>query len=207
MILGVDHLALTATDTDQAKKMLEAKGLKCVFIERNAPNDPSKKILLEHYQPTHDLAVFQSTSGGVSIEITNHGTQLADNIAPYHYKDDYIELHTTDIQAETIFWQKALYFNKVEKKILKFTSPVPNWSCTLKLKEVSILKTCTLDGKGYPCLALLTNNLIQDTKNIVDSGAKDVAKPFKSFINNKPLDIIMFRTPTGAICELIQIGK
>ncbi len=204
MILGIDHLALSVENTDAVANQLEADGFTCAFMEYGVVNSAEKKMLLDHYQPTHDIGVYKPKKGGVSLEITNHG-KIADNDAPYLCHGDTIELFTSDIQAEKNFFKKVFRFKELDGHTLKYTSPVPSWSATVKITEKLNIKKNMLDSKGHACLAFLTNNLEQDIQAAVTAGAKDITNSFKLFLNGRNLEVAMFRTPTGAICELIQI--
>ena len=64
-----------------------------------------------------------------------------------------------------------------------------------------------LDSDGYTCCAFLTNNLEEDLAQAKLMGAQDSLRPFQLELNKQYLDVVMFRTPGGAICELIQINK
>ncbi|HSH01836.1 MAG TPA: hypothetical protein VLL52_04895 [Anaerolineae bacterium] len=209
MILGVDHLALTVTDMTVGQQSLEKEGFVCQFAENNQPNAIEKKRFLGHYQPYHDLALFRPKEGGVAVEITNHGPVVASGRGPYQYYQDHIVLHTPDPQVEQAFWQEALRFRKSgEPNLLKLISPVPDWSCRLKLVLDDTIEPCTLDSAGYPCLALLSNKLDQDSQKIAKAGASAFTEPFSLVVNGKRLEIVLFRTPTGALGELIQVkGK
>lgn len=206
MILGIDHISLSVCETEQTKKELEEKGFVCTFLDFNVPNKAEKKSLLTHYQPTHDIGYFKSGSSHVAIEITNHGL-ITENDSPFYYRDDYIELQTPDVQKETFFWKSVLNFKEDASNNLVFNSFLPTWSCKIKMIEKKFLKYHTLDSKGHACLAFLTNHLENDIQKAKEAGAYDITSPFNLVVNNKNLRVLMFRTPGGAICELIKIMK
>lgn len=205
MILGIDHLSLSVDNTEQARLQYENAGFKCTFVEYNIPSHPSKMKLLDQYQATHDIGVFKPADQGIAIEITNHGT-FADNDAPFYYHKNEIEYLTTDIQAEKAFFTNVFRFQEANENRLEFISPVPSWRGKLYFKENKKIKPATLDGRGHTCLAFLTNNLSQDVKIAETNGAWDIIDPFRLLVNGRYIDIVMFRTPNGAICELIQIN-
>lgn len=206
MILGIDHLALSVDATEKAKNELEEAGFICSFMEYNIANHAAKKNLLTHYQSTHDIGFFRPKNSGISIEITNHGS-IADTFAPYHYSSHYIELKTSHMQKDIEFWKKVFQFKQEKEDTLKFNSLIPNWSCAVKFSEDKNFHLAALDSKGYSCLAFLTNNIENDTKIAKDAGGYDFITPISIRVNQRHLNIIMFRTPGGAICELIQIMK
>jgi len=77
MLLGVDHLAFSATDIDQAVKTLSRWGYEPKFIARALLNAPSKKIYLAEWQDDHDIAYCQPAEPGTAIEVTAHNKQYA----------------------------------------------------------------------------------------------------------------------------------
>ncbi len=208
MIIGVDHIALNVSDCEmqEMRAHLIDDGFNCVFWEPDIPNHPDKKILLSYYQPTHSIGLFSSNDGAVAIEITNHGGGVKEKTA-FHYCKNYIELWTPNLALESRFWQEAFSFQAVDANNLVYTSIVSNWSCCLKLVEKKEIKTYSLDAKGYTCCALLTNNIDRDLIQAKLMGAEDIVGPFSLKLNKKQLRVVMFRSPGGAICELIQINK
>lgn len=206
MILGIDHLALTVSNLAVANNDLIARGFSCVFIEQDIINHPMKKSLLSNFHATHDIGFYRSNKKGISIEIVNHHA-IADNATNYEYCDDYIELKTNDIEKEKIFWKVVFRFQEAEQNFLRFKSPLPHWSCTIKISEAKHQSQSTLDAQGYTCLAFLSNNLEEDIQVAKTNGATDVLAPFRLTVNKQALDVSMFRTPGGAICELIKIVK
>ena len=208
MIIGFDHLALSVTDIQLAKKNLETKGFNCVFLAQNVINHPEKQLLLNHYQPSHDIALFTKNVSDLAIEITSHGNISNLSRTAYSYHNNYIQLDTNDLEQEKLFWLNALGFQEKEFNFIEFLSFIPHWSCQIKLNQIAPqILPCTLDGAGYTCMALLTNNLKEDMVKVSQFGAKDITKSFEVSVNNQNLGIVMFRTPTGAICELIQIKR
>ena len=208
MIIGIDHIALNVSDVemDAMKARLITEGFRCVFWEDTVPNHPSKQALLSHYQPTHSLGLFSPSAGGVSIEITNHG-RIAEQQATFHYHKEHVALWTPDIDLESMFWQKAFAFQITGPDTLKYQSVVASWSCHLKLIEKKDVLSYSLDSNGYTCCALLTNNIESDLAQAELMGAQDIVRPFRLSLNKKQLDIVMFRSPGGAICELIQVNR
>jgi hypothetical protein len=210
MILGFDHLALSVIDIQLAKKDLETKNFNCIFFEKNVMNHPEKQLLLNHYQASHDIALFRKSSSSVSncaIEITAHGHISNLSKGVYSYHNNYIQLETDNLEKEKLFWLNAFGFQEKESNFIEFPGFIPHWSCKIKLNQVAQTSPYTLDSTGYTCVALLTNNLKEDRIKVGQFGAKDITNSFEISVNNQNLDIVMFRTPTGAICELIQIKR
>jgi hypothetical protein len=82
MILGVDHIALSCKNISQGAKLLAEEGFRVKFVQEDVPNHPSKRHLLTSHHPLHSVAYCQSQSG-ISIELTQHSSQLNDKGALY----------------------------------------------------------------------------------------------------------------------------
>ncbi len=83
MIIGIDHVALSAPDTAAARSVLAVAGFSESFTEMGAVNAPGKRAALARYQDIHDLAVFRP-AGGIAFEVTNHGPTLAEPEGAFH---------------------------------------------------------------------------------------------------------------------------
>lgn len=207
MILGFDHLTLSVENIDLEKKKLEKEDFTCVFFAKNIINHPEKKNLLKHYQVNHDIALFKKNNSNLAIEMTAHGNVSNSSIGSYKYQNSYIQLNTNNLILEKEFWLNALGFQAKESNLIELVSFVPSWSCKIRFNQVDKTLIYCLDSAGYTCIALLTNNLKEDRMKVAQFGAKDITNSFEISVNNQNLDIVMFRTPTGAICELIQIQR
>lgn len=71
MILGVDHIALSATDVKQDAERLAGEGYRIKFVDPDVPNAPEKRPLLRQYEARHGMAYCQSDRG-IAIELTQH---------------------------------------------------------------------------------------------------------------------------------------
>ena len=206
MILGVDHITINVANASQEVELLKNNGYNCVFYEKGILNHPAKKILLKHLNSSHDLFFLRPKGMGLSVEIVNHGDELAGIATPYVYVGgNRVKLFTADLFKEIIFWQKALCFTEIASNILSFVSPVSNWTCEIVLEKCQRNCCCTLDSKGFTCLAILTNDIITDMQLAEKCGAYSIIGPFDLIINGKKLVLSMFRTPSGAICELVML--
>lgn len=83
MILGVDHLALTALDLDSARAQLESAGFVRAFAEESAPNAATKRRLLAEYRELHALAYFRPAGGGLPLEVVVHARAYAHPPGPF----------------------------------------------------------------------------------------------------------------------------
>ncbi|MGH9930352.1 MAG: VOC family protein [Pyrinomonadaceae bacterium] len=207
MILGFDHLAWSVSDTDAAARELAGRGYRSTFDERGAANNAAKHGLLDVYRPTHDLALYRADDGRPAIEVTNHGAVSSHTTGPYRIVGTEIALDTLDVQVEETFWCHMLAFRRVEAGHITLKRPVVEWSCTIRLHAVNAPKRATLDSAGHCCLALLTNTLDRDLERATEAGATDATAIFAQPVNGRALRIALFRTPGGAIFELIEVEK
>ena len=205
MILGIDHLAYNITDLEQAAADLVGRGFTQVFCETQLLNHPNKKPLLREYHDEHDIAFFTRDTQ-VPIELTRHGASQHNATPPYDYQPDHIILTTPNLQQEKAFWCNQLGFKSTgEDNRISFRSPIPQWSCTLALHEDHAINPCMLDDHGYTCLALLSNHLERDIETAKQGGATDISDIFPHQVNGKKMNITLFRTPGGAMVELIKV--
>jgi hypothetical protein len=75
MILGVDHVALTASDIDADVTELQRAGYSAKFVEKNLPNSREKVSLLRRYTPRHAIAYCRRDKT-VAIELVQHDNSL-----------------------------------------------------------------------------------------------------------------------------------
>jgi|TARA_B100000315_G_scaffold113260_1_gene103852 hypothetical protein len=205
VILGVDHVALTALDLDDANDNMRESGFECVFIEKEIPNHPSKAHLLHDLQLTHDLGYFRPPSG-VPIEVTVYGPTVAPQPSPFRYDTGLIRLSTNDVAKESRFLSDALSFRPNKPDVLHLGSPIANWRCTLQLEGDPLAGVSTLDSPGYPCLALLSNSIFEDLTKVKQAGATDLTDVFRLKVGGRSLWTVLFRSPTGTILELVDVA-
>lgn len=73
MILGVDHIALSAEEIDCAIRELEELGFSPRFRDLAVPNHQAKRPFVHQLGATHAVAYCSSQARGVAIEVTVHG--------------------------------------------------------------------------------------------------------------------------------------
>ncbi len=78
MIIGIDHIALSAIDIDRATDIVSRWGYKPIFINKKLANDPIKAPYLHTKNLFHDISYCQPISKGIPIELTVHGDKYAD---------------------------------------------------------------------------------------------------------------------------------
>jgi hypothetical protein len=73
MILGVDHIALSADEASGAISELEELGFSPRFRDLFVPNHPAKRPFVHQLEAMHAVAYCSGQAPGVAIEITAHG--------------------------------------------------------------------------------------------------------------------------------------
>jgi hypothetical protein len=203
MILGVDHLAMTATCLDEADHDLVARGFHRVFTAQAVVNHPSKAPLLGRHHPTHDLGFYRPPLG-VPIEVTVHG-KAPSGRSPFRWTPDLISLGSLDPSADAEFLRSALRF-RGEDRLLTLASPIPGWRCTIEVVEDTRTGPLLLDAAGHPCLALLSNSIDDDLVSAIKAGCTDSTGTFCTDLPDRSVRTALFRSPTGTIFELVEIN-
>lgn len=205
MILGFDHLALSTTCMQESHSQLVKNGYQSYFLEMAVVNQPAKTKLLSHYQNEHHIGYFRSNAPStVAIELIDHG-KMHQSKGPYQWQAPFVEVHAEVSSAEADFWVQV--FNlKHHDDYYTLHSILPHARAQFRFIPAQCAKSY-LNSEGYTCAAFLTNTLSQDILKAKACGATDITEMFHLEVNNKPLRIAMFRTPGGAICELIQVIK
>lgn len=72
MIVGIDHIALSATDIDRATGIVSRWGYKPIFINKKLANEPAKRPYLRTKNLFHDISYCQPALKGIPIELTVH---------------------------------------------------------------------------------------------------------------------------------------
>lgn len=73
MILGVDHIALSADEIDGAVRELATLGFTARFLDYAVYNHPAKRPFVRAFTTEHAMAYCTSGRPGVAIEVTVHG--------------------------------------------------------------------------------------------------------------------------------------
>lgn len=117
-------------------------------------------------------------------------------------------LDTTDVSSEARFWTQCLGFREISKgdgwALLETNTPVAAWSGRLLLKHSDTVSTGPMDGAGFTCVALVSNNIDTDLETAFAHGGINYDCRFEISVNGRPLIVALFRTPSGAIVEFIQ---
>ncbi len=83
MIIGIDHLALTALDLDRATACLQNCGYKLHFLDRRVQNPETKRLFLNSWSPTLACAFLIPIGPFIPVEVLVEGSVLHDPVATY----------------------------------------------------------------------------------------------------------------------------
>lgn len=87
---------------------------------------------------------------------------------------------------------------------LRLRSPVPAWSVELFVTEVADAPSGGgLDDPGFPCLALLTNDIAADAAAV----GRDAADAFGFRVGGRDLKVLVGRGRDGEPIELIEVSR
>ena len=73
MIVGIDHIAFSVSDIEEALPLVASWGYRSVFVEKGVLNHVAKTPFLRKREEKHNIAYCESLRGGVAIELTVHG--------------------------------------------------------------------------------------------------------------------------------------
>jgi len=205
MIIGFDHVAMTTADVDRDIEEFHAHGFELLFLERDLPNHKDKSKLLARYAPLHTIAYLTPpAAGSVAIELIEYGRCEAGASGPFLLGGGSLLLNTRNAALEQDFLREALGLNLEREGVLSLSSPIPRWSVHLEIVADDAAQDCMLDSPGFTCAAFYSNDVEADTHRAQAAGGCDPAGPFSFTVNGKAMKISMFRSPGGALFELLQ---
>lgn len=204
MILGVDHLQLTATDTRTAYTPRGVWGV--TFAAHGLPNPPEKREFLHEYHPTHDI-VYMEKPGELAVEVVAQGpSPHKGNCASYlPLGNRCVRVMVDDVAASLMWWSFLFDFEPTEGWVGLRSRMGRN--IALEVQNVRGAPTRRyLDGTGWPCLALLTNDIGADLER-ARHGARRWSPVFPFTVNGKDLRICILAGPNGELVELIEVQR
>ena len=184
MIVGVAHITRTWDGSDIAQPTL--------FVERDLPNHETKKPLLRHYAPLHDIAVLDKP--GVPIELVNHrGPIFQGEDSGYRRNGREIERHVNNLAESAEFFAGLFGCKPISegKLLVLFDIPGPP-SQGLRLSLIQndrLIEPMMLDDFGQPCLAFL---------------ATQCDEQFQITVNGITWGVEFKKGPSGEIVLLLQ---
>lgn len=268
MILGIDHLALSAGAPDHIAGVLPASGFVRAFCEHDLHNAPAKREILGTYRPVHDIALWRSRRAGVSLETTDHGppsnrspgpyqpvitgriqgaepreaaddendcadalrSALGSNVVAVRWRSPVAEfwhlveddpgeaaiasiiVKAPDPDEESVFWIRGVGWEPVDHVEgrwwrLRAASPIAALRAEVVIVRSRRSVSPLLDAAGFPCLALLTSDLIGDAARMCKAGGRMITDRFSLTVNNRSLAIGFVRAPHGALVELVEPAR
>jgi len=139
--------------------------------------------------------------------------------APLCLVNERAEPHVAALLVATPAWEKDLMFwrDGVSATIashepgrwalLKLKSPVAAWQGTVLLARTENAASNYLDSAGFPCIALWSSALAEDTDRLRKFGGSSIIEPFTLTVNGRVLTVIQLRAPGGWLLELIQLTR
>ena len=205
MIIGFSHFVENTLNPEESAMRFLSKGYSSDFLEVGVLNHPAKKVLLKEYSEHHDLHMLRHTDC-YDIEVINHYSsenKIQDRIILHENNIVEITVPAGKLNSEYQFWQ-ALGLSKNGNSI-SLKRPISAWQITLDFKESSDpLAEQMLDLNGITSIAFITKSIESCMRRINDSLSWK-SETFKLKVNGKSLSIILVKSPTGLIIELIEV--
>ncbi len=115
-----------------------------------------------------------------------------------------------DHKAETEFLEIFLKLSSIEKinnaNHLRFNSFIKSWEADFIVFQDKRGGTSPkLDQNGFSCIAFLVSDIHSEVDNLTRNNINVVTNVFSLTINEKILDVALFKTPNNNIIELIEV--
>lgn len=205
MIIGFSHFIENTLYPEETIKRLLSKGYSSDFSDVGVLNHPVKKVLLKEYNDHHDLHMLRHTDC-YDIEVIDHYSsenKIQDRIVLHENNIVEITVPEGTLNLEYQFWQDLGLSKNGNSFSLK--RPVPAWQVILDFKEGSEpLAEQMLDLNGITSIAFITKSIDSCMRRINESLSWK-SEIFKLEVNGKKLSIILVKSPTGLIIELIEV--
>ena len=206
MILGFAHLTLSTDDSAGAIITLNNQGYTVQSAYRDVPSAPAKFPLLTRPARKHDLVLL---SGPVRVEVVSHDTGTVRGPANFAIdpNDTTISLCVRVPARERDFLTMGLNCKiGPGENEHAFHGPLPAWHARFRLVADDAAPTdAALDIEGFSCLAVYSNNLQEDIDRLGRLGAREATEVFAFELAGRQMEIVMLRSPGGAVFELIRI--
>lgn len=207
MILGFAHLTVHTASTDTVVKRLTSLGWKFVDAYRDVVSAPEKWPLMAMRASRHDLILL---NGPIALEVVSHDTGCVDQ-PPRIMLDETepdIRLLAHDIESEKKFIVDGLGFHEANNGRLEFSSPIPQWHVSLSIQSTEDAPADPpLDLAGPSCLAFYSTNPQLDAQRLEAIGCRDCTPLFEIELSGRHMSVLMLRSPSGVILELIKVNK
>jgi hypothetical protein len=198
MLVQLDHIALTAEDLSRHDAFLQALGYECVFSYRGIPNPENKRELMGEWSDSHSLVLYKRGES-IPIELIDYGYTVESH-DPYklpfevftssqnctrlegiekqkttsseesRHLFDHVCVRTPVPNESRKFWAD-LGLTQLAEEHLQYDSPLMDHPITVELQLSPITPgSSLLDGKGFRCLAFVTNSIEEELGRLSDLG-------------------------------------
>lgn len=206
MILGIDHIALSASDQDVAeiKSGLLNAGYDVFFEELSLENLPIKKQFLSEFHPVHDL-VLMKKNGHIPIEVLNHHSSRRQSGLWRIVSGNEVAFKTSDRMASLDFWQHLGFKPGPENNTAVFNSLFSRLSIVFERNEDATHQHF-LDDSGFNCLALFSSSVEDDRNKLCESCKCSEIADLR--VNGRSLRIFFANNIFGGeLVEIFEIKK
>lgn len=206
MILGFAHLAVGSADFEAETSRWVESGWVLREVFRRVPSAPEKWPLMAARPESHDLAILHGTP---PIEVLAHDSGTVDAAPRLTLGNEgRVTVLARDAVAEEAFFCNGLGFEATSDHLLELNSRFEQWRVNLMVvpSEGSPLDP-PLDLRGFGCLAFYSTNVLADAKRLLEHGGRDATEAFDIELGDRPMTVLMLRSPEGTIIELIKIKR
>lgn len=202
--MGISHIIDSSTHVE-AEVAKWAKSNYRVKFHENILNHPSKKPYLFNYQADHEILYLDSNEKSFAIEVIRHSDRLSSLSSPWRIEANRLILKSNNVDLELSFFE-GLGFKR-ENNLLKIISPVEKWRCEIEVVSSDETSNYFLDSSGITCVSFISSDITKDLAKVKNACGSEILDPFELVINQQLITASLFRSPTNAICEFIQIGR
>lgn len=232
MILDIDHIALSSNDFNSVITLFEKLNYEIAFTEKKISNLKIKQKLMKNFPPFHDLCLMTSKFN-VNIELINYNkfNQVDGFIIPIfetselkilqsqlhflqipnvlkqsknHFVFNKFVIQSHNIEQSIFFWNELGFKNlNPERNQFLFESIFSSKKYELFIKFTKIKKDYLLDNSGWPCIAFLTNSIVNEKDRL--SEYFETTKIESILINKKELKIFFVKGPSNELVEIISV--
>jgi len=206
MIIGFSHLIWNSALVERDISKFKELGYELVFDEKELENNYSKKDLLCSYSVEHDIKLLKR-SDSHDIEVIDHHSKNMDVQNRLFYSDAMMTiLIPSGCFAEEVDFWCGLGF-KESGSCLRLSRPVKKWNLDISFVSTEqALVEQKLDLQGFTSIAFIVKDLAL-FKSKLKSKVIWISEIFSLEVNQKKMDILLFKTPSGVIVELIEVLK
>lgn len=203
MIIGLAHITVATDNLNDLSEYLE-NGYNIIAEEKNLKNDVQKKKFLSKDLATHDLYILDK-EGEPRVELIQYSETK--NTSYIKQQQNALTLQSRNQKKDLALLEK-LISSSAEGNTVQINSPIASLraSITLEAMQNSDSYEHYLNSKGGVCIALIVRNLAAFCEQRV---AKDIDKTeiFATEINQKKVNVVLFKTYGGFFIELYEFAK